>query len=131
MGVDVRMTTPDHGAAADAILRVVRRHWPAVVVQNGDDAEPLPRSPDGFLTKPTQRQFFLYQDDAAYQAWTELGAVPENANTMLHVVLGREIGRGAKASSLTLVCDDLTGGMKAMVGEIRDALDDLMSMAGV
>ncbi len=129
MGVDVRLQTPDHDAAVDAILRIVRRHWPAVVVQNGDDAEPLARRPDGFLVKPTQRQFFLYQDDAAYQAWAELGAVPENANTMLHVVLGRQLDR-VKATSLTLVCDDLMGEMGAMVGEVRDALEDQMSMAG-
>ena len=123
-GVDIVFWVPDEGAAVDAILRVVRRHWKDYVFQNADDPRPSPRPPGNWLPTPSGRQFFLYRDDAAARSWNENGAIPENANTMLHVLVGNRWQPGTHFRSLTVVCDEVAGEMESLLDEIRMSLAD-------
>ncbi len=134
-GVDIVFWAPDEGAAVDAILRIVRRHWKDFVFQNGDDPAPIPRPPGNWLPTPSGRQFFLYRDEAAARSWDDNGAIPENANTMLHVLVGNRWQPGTHFRSLTLVCDEATGEMSQILGEIetsiRDQVDSLWQLEEV
>jgi hypothetical protein len=121
-GVDVVFWVRDERAAVDAILRIARRHWKDYVFQNADDLAPLPRIDDSRTPVPSGDQFFVYRDAAAAASWEDQGAVPENANTMLHVLVGKRRQPGTHFRSLTVVCDELTGEMADMIAEIRAAV---------
>src|SRR5262249_23662827 len=112
--------------AADLILRTVRRHWPALTFQNANEetATPLPNT-DGYLPKPTGREFFIYRDRQAALSWDEHGAIPENRNAMLHVLLGKRGQPDSDMKSLTLVCDELTPDMRSLIDEVKTGIDDL------
>src|SRR5437879_5940925 len=90
-GTDVMLEVQAGVPVSDVIFRAVRRHWPAYVYQNADDeTTPFTRSPGAGLPKPTGREFFVYRDEQAALSWDEHGAIPENFNTMLHVILGKD-----------------------------------------
>jgi hypothetical protein len=121
-GTDIICSVSPETPAVDVILRTVRRYWPHSVFQNADD--PTPFVPDNGQWPPhtPSREFFIFRDEQAARSWDELGADPENVNTMLHVLLpGTE---GKAPPSLTLVCDHLEGEMGAIVRDIQAGLTD-------
>jgi hypothetical protein len=126
-GTDVVFWVRDDLPAAELILSTVRRHWPQFVFQNAEDASPLPAPNGSGVPQPSGREFFVYKDGSAARNWQEDGAVPANANTMLHVILGHGRKPEAGLRSLTLVCDEQTGEMNSIIDDIkrtfRDATD--------
>jgi hypothetical protein len=121
-GMDFVFWTPDQDAAVCAILRIVCRRWKDYVFQNAADLAPMPRFPQGILPTPTGDQFFIYRNEAAARSWEEFGAIPENANTMLHVLVGKRRQPGTDYRSLTVVCDEAVGETREILDEIEAAL---------
>jgi hypothetical protein len=121
-GMDFVFWTPDQDAAVRDILRIVCRRWKDYVFQNADDLAPMPPLPPGILPTPTGDQFFLYRDESAARSWEEFGAIPENANTMLHVLVGKRRQPGTDYHSLTVVCDEAVGETREILDEIEAAL---------
>jgi hypothetical protein len=119
-GTDIVLCVHEDIPTADVIFRAVRQHWPAFVFQNADD-ESAPFSPrtELWLPQPSGPEFFIYRDEQAARNWDEDGATPENANTMLHVILGKRRQPQSGLRSLTLVCGTLTGDMKVLIDDIR------------
>jgi hypothetical protein len=127
-GTDVELWVRDHSEAVDMIFRTARLHWPHSVFENADDAELRFMRPTGLgLPKPSGREFFIYRNEEAARSWSEHGGIPENANTMLYVILGERLKAEVGLKSLTLVCTELTGEMCEIISELRTGLEDLNS----
>jgi len=71
------------------IVQAFRKIWPNLVVQDGaahgsvafDDALGIVASAD---------EFFVYRDEASFKSWSEHGALPQNDDQMIHVMVGAE-----------------------------------------
>jgi hypothetical protein len=129
-GIDIELWVRDATEAINLILRTVRRHWPRSVLQNADDRTPFSPGASDQLPTPSGRGFFIYRDAQAARSWDKHGAIPENSNTMLHVILGGRVKSRSNLKSLTLVCDELTGEMQHLIEELRTGLDCLTRMSG-
>ena len=123
-GTDVVLWVREDLPASDFILRTVRRHWPDLVFQDADDPTLPSQSLHGWLPQPSGREFFVYRDLPAALSWHEHGAIPENTNAMLHVILGNRRKPEAGLRSLTIVCGDLSGEMKSMIDEVEIAFSE-------
>jgi hypothetical protein len=135
-GTDVVLKARADFPVADLILRTVRRHWPDFVIQDADDASRSFTPRNGvWLPKPTGQEFFVYRDETSARSWDEFGAMPENANTMLHVLVGHEADATDPFLEVTIVCDADTGEVASMLEEIRAGFEDsifsLRELAGV
>ncbi|MBI1914461.1 MAG: hypothetical protein HYS12_06940 [Planctomycetes bacterium] len=117
---------------SDVIFRVVRRHWPRYVFQNADESGPFTPHAGPWLPRPSGREFFVYRDEESARSWEEHGAIPEILGTMLYVILPAERSLLVPvATSVTLVCGELTGETGEVVQEIqgtfRDSIESLSS----
>jgi hypothetical protein len=119
-GTDVQLWVRNHQDAVALILRTVRCRWPRSVLQNADDSEPFCPSAGDQLPSPTGLGFFICRDTRAARSWDKHGAIPQNSNTMLHVILGEGRQPRSGLKSLTLVCDKLTGEMRDLIEEFED-----------
>lgn len=80
----------------DLVVRSVRERWAEAVVQDGESGqvfECFAAIPFGHV-----RELFVYRDLVACRSWGSRGAVPDNANSMVHMIMDE--------GELTLVVDD-------------------------
>ena len=75
---------------------------------------------DACLSRPGE-SFLFTGTCRRLSVGTSTAAIPENTNTMLHVILGNRRKPEAGLRSLTIVCGDLSGEMKSMIDEIEIA----------
>lgn len=125
-GVDIEIAMSSHvpwQESLDSILRATRLLWNDAVVQCADTAQSWPiGAPD--LPYDTLREVFIYKNDQFRTKWEELGAVPENENSMVHVLPGGE--------ELTVVVDSPAHPeMKRLLELFRGALENLGIKAAV
>jgi len=121
-GTDVVLEIGPGVAAADAILRAVRRHWPHCVYQNADD-ETAPFAPVAdWPPRSVEREFFVYRDEDAARDWDAEGATEANHNTMLYVILPDESPAPSDRPTVTVVCGEPTGDVKAILEDIETSL---------
>jgi hypothetical protein len=97
----------------DAVAREVTRRWDKAVYQDGETGclfHTFADVPFGKL-----REILIYRDPASLGSWESLGAVPENAGSMIHVLLS--------GTQLTLVVDSVTDAQtKTLLDEVRGLL---------
>lgn len=86
-GVDtIFATLAEPGNAAMLCLRAIRRFWPRAVTEDAETGEQFDLAQEGFLPEAIS-EFLVYRDPEAVAQWTELGAVPQLANTMIHLLV--------------------------------------------
>jgi hypothetical protein len=122
-GSDKILWVDENAPAGELILRVVRQHWPSFVFQNADEDQPLDAAQSAGLTQPTGGEFFLYRTTEAAQDWLHSGATENNKNTMIHVILGNRRKPELGLRSVTLVTDDWTGELAAILADVQAAFD--------
>jgi hypothetical protein len=122
-GFDKVLWVDENAPAADLILRIVRRHWPNFVFQDAEEDQPLDAAKSSGLTHLAAREFFLYRDTEAAQEWLHAGATDNNKNTLIHVILGNRRKPELKLRSITLVGDDWTGELAAILADIQTSFD--------
>jgi hypothetical protein len=124
-GTDVVLEIGVGVRAADAILLAVRRHWPRCVYQNADD-ESAPFTPyDGdWPPQAVDREFFVYRDEEAAWSWDADGATPENHDAMLYVILPEEPPDRSAIPTVTVVCGEPSGEVKAILEDIETSLKE-------
>ncbi|HZK79430.1 MAG TPA: hypothetical protein VFC46_00145 [Humisphaera sp.] len=124
-GTDVVLEIGAGVRAADAILRAVRRHWPRCVYQNADD-ESAPFTPfeGDWPPQDVDREFFVYKDEEAARSWDADGATPENDNTMLYVIVPEKPADRTTVPTLTVVCGEPSGEVKAILDDIESSLKE-------
>ncbi len=114
-GVDVVLEAADMDPqeALVAGVRQVRSEWPHAVIQDGDSG----RLFVGLWQIPFSsiRELMLFRDSDAFSSWSEHGAVPSNAHSMVHLI--------AVAGALTVVVDDDRDVTAArIIGSLRSLL---------
>ncbi len=88
-GNDIVLRKQTEPADRILIVQAFRKIWPDLVVQDGaaqgsvafDDALGIVASAD---------EFFVYRDEASFKSWSEHGALPQNDDQMIHVMVAPE-----------------------------------------
>src|SRR5574337_52941 len=108
-GIDVILSVPANDSTADLIVRRVRHYWPNGIFQDANSLQMYSLFDRWVAIIGTNsREFFVYQDADAAKKWEEEGAVPENANTMLHFLLDPSPNPNSKLQEITVVVDERT-----------------------
>lgn len=79
------------GAPADGeiafVVERLRTVWPELVVQDANRVVAVPPdAPD----VAAMREIFAYRSRTDFEAWRGAGATPENADSMIHVIIGQD-----------------------------------------
>jgi hypothetical protein len=123
-GTDNVLWVDENAPAFDLIVSAVRQHWPHLVLQNADEDLPIEPSKSSDLTILLGREFFLYRNAAAAENWLNEGVTESNKNTMIHGLLGNRRKPDRRVRSITLVADDWTGELAAILKDIQEAFDN-------
>jgi hypothetical protein len=118
-GTDVTLTTRAGDLALEAAVRVIRTVWRSARYEDADGG----RQYDRFSEIPFGEldELFVYRDHQAREAWELRGAVPENRNTMVHLL--------TDPGQITIVVDERDAEMNALIDAIRSCLcDNLFSV---
>ncbi len=97
-GIDV--IVPSRAGKEQAVvasLRLIRRFWPSAVVEDANTGQRTAIGRDALLPE-TLCDLFIYPDEETANRWDELGAEPELANTMIHLLV--------RDAQVTAVVDD-------------------------
>ncbi len=106
----------ERSSALDVCLQILMRYWRHSVVQSGVSAVVYIRY--GAIPLGKEMELMVYRDNEAFKSWNEFGALPNNRNTMVHVLAYSD-------DSLTVVSDDLNAAdMKELLRNIRQAIND-------
>ena len=108
---DITFRSETASQAMEGAIRLVRASWREAIVENAETGELLSRDSVGVEELPAE--LLIYKNASARGSWRANGAIPENANLMVHILRGNE--------SMTIVVDDPnTAEMAIMVAAIRD-----------
>jgi hypothetical protein len=99
--------------AMTVILGVIRRAWPQAVVE---DADGRWRAPPGDAVPGDAAEVLVYRDASAVERWGDLGAAPELANTMIHVL-------AADGEATLVLGDPSTAEMRSMISDLSSAAE--------
>ena len=78
-------------------LRLIKLIWPDVVVQDANSGD-IAEIGGNVLIPEMMTDAFVYQNEDMMKKWEELGAEPELADTMIHILVRNE--------EVTIVVDD-------------------------
>jgi len=110
-GHDISFRTGSSPEAMEGAIRIVNVLWPGAVLENAESAELLDSGVLGLRELPGE--VLIYKSADARESWALNGAVPENANQMVHMI--------CNAESLTIVVDDPNSAeMRELLDAIRD-----------
>ena len=97
-GVDIVIPTgADPRDAMVVSLRLIKLIWPDVVVQDANSGD-IAEIGGNVLIPEMMTDAFVYQNEDMMKKWDELGAEPELADTMIHILVRDE--------AVTVVVDD-------------------------
>jgi hypothetical protein len=108
-GIETHLQTNAGRAAMEAAVRAIRKRWQLAAFENGITGErykSLEQVPFGEI-----EELFVYRDSALADQWDEEGAIPELANTMIHLLRDDD--------TLTIVVDEQNDEMEKMISAIR------------
>jgi hypothetical protein len=110
-GHDICFRTDSSAQVTEGVIRIVRVSWQEAIVENAETGEILHRHALGVRELPTE--LFIYKDAIARNSWMAEGAIPENANLMVHIICGDD--------SMTVVVDEPnTAEMATLLAAVRD-----------
>lgn len=113
-GIDIEVPHHAEENAAEVVVRTIRLQWQSAVFENGLTGDRY----EHFSQIPFRQieELFVYRDSQIADRWDAEGAVPDLCNTMIHLI--------ADHGLMTIVIDEQTDEMKAIVASIRFALQD-------
>jgi hypothetical protein len=120
-GIDVLLQAPAGECIADMMLRACRQLWAESepCFQDGEATEVHSfKDPWVWRVGTSSREFFVYRSRADADSWEAEGAVPTNANTMLHFLIGEPLPDDPRLVEVAVVFDKWTP-------EVRQLLQDL------
>ena len=126
-GIDLIRRAPIGAPVADLILRACRRRWPLGAFQDVEAEEPYSlQAREHWFQETASQEFFIFRDNAAAGSWTREGAVPANANTMLHFLLN-DVDEGRRPyCEVTVVCDEVSAEIQALLDELDTSFQDAL-----
>ncbi len=100
-------------AIVEGVVRLLLKRWTAATLEDALTGERVEFVPG--RETPLPGEIFIYRDAEACRSWQQLGAVPETANNMVHLLQGDQ--------TVTLVVDDpQSGEMKSLLDEVSQYL---------
>jgi len=112
-GTDIIIVVRDSESAIDLALRATRRLWPTAVYENADTGEAFAAYRPIVLS--SHCEILVYRDEAARNAWDELGADESLDGTMIHLI--------ARECELTIAVDDVPNStISAYIETVRKGL---------
>jgi hypothetical protein len=107
-GVEYQIPARAGESSVRVAVSVIQHKWPRAVFENGETGERY----NDIREIPFEelREIFVYRDLDAADAWDRDGAVPEDANTMVHLI--------ADEGLITMIIDE----KDAFMDEIRNAI---------
>ena len=119
-GIDIILRAPPDVSVVDLILRYFRHCWPGSSFQDADQDDKY-HIDDAWVSihGTTSREFFIYRDRHAADAWAQEGAVASNVNTMLHFLVGDAPEAQADPREVTLVCDQRTDEIERLTVDLE------------
>jgi hypothetical protein len=110
-GHDISFRTESPAQVTDGAIRIVRAFWPDAILEDAETAELL--DPNFVGVRELPGEVLIYKNEVARDSWAVNGAVPDNANLMIHIVRG--------VDSITIVVDDPSAAeMPALLRAICD-----------
>jgi hypothetical protein len=110
-GHDISFPTETSSQTTEGAIRLARTFWQEAVVEDAESGEILTRDMASLRELP--HEVLIYKSADARESWAVNGAIPENANLMIHVIRG--------VDSMTVVVDEPgTPEMAALLAAIRD-----------
>ena len=122
-GIDILLYAPAGECIVDVLLRACKELWRGseVCFQDGGSTEVRSlNDPWVWRVGTTSREFFVYRGSADADLWRAEGAVPANANTMFHFLIGDAVADG-RFLEVDLVVDKRTPAVRRFVQELRSS----------
>jgi hypothetical protein len=85
-GNDIVFNKQTEPADRIVIVQAFRKAWPDLVVQDGAAEGSVPFD-DALGIVASADEFFVYRDEASFKSWSEHGALPQNDDQMVHVMV--------------------------------------------
>jgi len=118
-GIDTVIQAPPGIPLADLLLGRLRSFWPSAVFQHADATAQFPIDDSWVLMHGgSAREFFVYKDRDAAEAWARHGTIPANSNTMLHFLVSPPAM--GELQEVTLVCDQRTKEIDQLIADLQD-----------
>jgi hypothetical protein len=121
-GIDVLLRAPAGECLADMMLRACRQLWAdsEPCFQDGESAEVRSlNDPWVWRVGTASREFFVYRSRADAASWGAEGAVPANANTMLHFLIGGPVPDDPRLVEVAVVFDKWTPEVRRLIGDLK------------
>jgi hypothetical protein len=121
-GIDVLLYAPAGECIADMMLRACRELWAdgEPCFQAGDATEIRSlNDPWVWRVGTTSREFFVYRSRADADSWEAKGAVPANANTMLHFLIGDPVPDDSRLVEVAVVFDKWTPEVRRLIQDLE------------
>ena len=119
-GRDILIAAPPDVSAAEFILRRMRQLWPDGYFQDADEEVYHPVDSPGVLIQGCRsREFFVFINRAAAEAWHRAGATPENTNSMLHFLVEDRPRSRRSPRHVTMVCDELSSTIESLAADLK------------
>ena len=113
-GIDIRLPSRAGRESVEVAALALRQLWPRAVFEHGETGERYAHF--GQIAFGDVRELFVYRDCEAADVWDEKGAIPEVANTMVHILHDEGL--------ITAVVDERNAEMNAIIDAIRSGLND-------
>jgi hypothetical protein len=121
-GIDVLLHAPAGECLADMMLRACRELWgnSEPFFQDGEATEVRSlNDPWVWRVGTTSREFFVYRSRADADSWEAEGAIPGNANTMLHFLIGDPVPEDPRLVEVAVVFDKWTPEIRRLIGDLK------------
>jgi hypothetical protein len=121
-GIDVLLHAPAGECIADMMLRACRELWAdsEPCFQDGESTDVHSFSdPWVWRVGTTSREFFVYRSRADADAWEAEGAVPANANSMFHFLIGGPGPNEPGFLEVALVFDKWTPEVRRLIRDLE------------
>ena len=106
------------GLVQELTLQFFRRVWPTGVVETDFISEAVPVSePSAWAEVIRANDLYFYESHEAEKLWTEFGAVGQNHNTMVYVIV--DSPGDVDGIRVTAVVSELTDDMSNLLRDLR------------
>jgi hypothetical protein len=121
-GIDVLLHAPAGECVADMMLRACRQLWADSEpwFQDGESTDVHSFSdPWVWRVGTASREFFVYRSREDAASWETDGAVPANANTMLHFLIGDPVANDPRFVEVAVVFDKWTPEIRRLIRDLE------------
>jgi hypothetical protein len=127
-GHDIIIDVPPRVPVADLILERVRRLWPDARFRDAEEEDHYAiHDPQILIRGARSKEFLIYRDPAAVEAWDREGATPANLDTMLYFIIGDDVVGRDSPRELTLVCGKKTREIRRLIDDLTKSFSEVSS----